>query len=314
MKVSVCMITYNHEKYITQAIDGILSQVVNFDYEIVIGEDCSTDNTREIVIEYAKKYPEKFKLLLPEKNLGITKNFITTYSSCAGDYIALCEGDDYWVDKHKLQKQIDFLDANKDFIICHHKMKIISDDQQENIYFSNPKQKEVSTIKDLLKHNFIYTASCVFRNKALNEIPSWFYGVMPPDWAFFILLSQYGKIKYFDEAWGVYRRHPGGAWSSSFEGRNMTNAINLLYKINEHFNHKFEKIINRSISKFYCKLSKFYSSGDQLLEAKTFMKKSISMSKHDFFDKLLMVTKIYFPRIYNFWLVIKNKFIIFNKI
>lgn len=108
MKVSVLMITYNHEKFIAQAIDSILMQQVNFDYEIVIGEDCSTDGTRAIVIQYQKEYPDKIRLLLPEENLGMHKNFVQTFRACQGEYIALLEGDDYWTSPRKLQKQVDF--------------------------------------------------------------------------------------------------------------------------------------------------------------------------------------------------------------
>lgn len=110
--VSVWMITYNHEKFIAQAIDSVIMQKTNFDYEIVIGEDCSTDRTREIVLEYKAKHPDKFKLLLQEKNVGMMQNFIVTLKTCNGKYIALLEGDDYWTDPLKLQKQVDFLQAN----------------------------------------------------------------------------------------------------------------------------------------------------------------------------------------------------------
>ena len=126
MKVSVLTITYNHEKYIAQAIESVLIQEVNFDYELVIGEDCSTDKTREIVIDYQRKYPHKIRLLLNEKNLGMHRNFAQTYHACRGQYIAVLEGDDFWTSPHKLQKQVDFLDNNPDFAICFHNMQVIN--------------------------------------------------------------------------------------------------------------------------------------------------------------------------------------------
>ena len=106
IKVSVVMLTYNHEKYIAQAIESVLMQETDFHYEIVIGEDCSTDRTREIVIEYQKKYPDKIRTLLHAKNIGGNANYRQTYSECNGDYIAFLEGDDFWIDRKKLQKQI----------------------------------------------------------------------------------------------------------------------------------------------------------------------------------------------------------------
>src|SRR3712207_1086613 len=102
MKVSVLMLAYNHEKFIAQALDSALMQQVNFDYEIVIGEDCSTDNTRDILIRYQKEYPHRIRLLLPEKNLGMHDNLIQTFKACRGDYIAFLEGDDYWTSPNKL--------------------------------------------------------------------------------------------------------------------------------------------------------------------------------------------------------------------
>jgi glycosyltransferase involved in cell wall biosynthesis len=108
MKVSVLMITYNHEKFIAQAIDSILMQQTDFEYEIVVGDDFSKDRTRAILDNYKKKHPSKIKLLFPDRNLGMHRNFIQTLNSCQGQYVALLEGDDYWTSPYKLQKQVDF--------------------------------------------------------------------------------------------------------------------------------------------------------------------------------------------------------------
>ncbi|MDF1549683.1 MAG: glycosyltransferase, partial [Bacteroidales bacterium] len=126
MKLSVCMITYNHEKYIGQAIEGVLMQKTNFDIELLIGEDFSNDNTRNICMGYKNKYPDKIKLLLREKNIGMMRNFIQTLNTCKGKYIALCDGDDYWTDPLKLQKQVDFLEANPEYALCYHRVNILT--------------------------------------------------------------------------------------------------------------------------------------------------------------------------------------------
>jgi glycosyltransferase involved in cell wall biosynthesis len=120
VKVSVCMIAYNHQTYIAQALDSILAQKTNFPFEIVIGDDNSTDDTGKICQEYAIRYPGKIRYHLREKNLGMMPNFITTLYECQGTYIALCEGDDYWIDETKLQTQADFLDAHPDHSLCCH--------------------------------------------------------------------------------------------------------------------------------------------------------------------------------------------------
>src|SRR5688500_13476797 len=110
--VSVWITTYNHEKFIAEAIESVLRQQPSLSYEIVIGEDCSTDRTREIVLSYKEKYPDKIILYLPKQNTGMVQMTKKSYSFCTGRYVAWLDGDDYWVDPFKLQKQVDFLEAN----------------------------------------------------------------------------------------------------------------------------------------------------------------------------------------------------------
>ena len=126
-KVSVFMITYNHEKYIAEALDSILMQETDFDFDIVIGEDCSTDATRRIVLEYSRKYPDKIKLLLHNVNVGFISNMMYVLEACTGKYVAMCEGDDYWTYPFKLQKQVDFLEANNEYMLATHGYRIVKD-------------------------------------------------------------------------------------------------------------------------------------------------------------------------------------------
>jgi len=118
IKVSACIITYNHEGFIRECLEGAVNQKVNFEYEIVIGEDNSSDSTKQICIEYAEKYPNLIKFFAREKNLGMIGNWINTIKNCKGKYIALCEGDDYWTDPLKIQKQVEFFEANPYFGLC----------------------------------------------------------------------------------------------------------------------------------------------------------------------------------------------------
>ena len=132
--LSVCLITYNHVKYIEQAIEGVMLQQVNFPWELIIADDCSTDGTREIVLRYQKKYPEIIKLILQEKNTGPTQNFMDLITYPSSKYIAYFEGDDYWTDPLKLQKQVDFLEANEDYSICFHEAMVLYEDGKEILY------------------------------------------------------------------------------------------------------------------------------------------------------------------------------------
>jgi glycosyltransferase involved in cell wall biosynthesis len=128
LMVSVCIQTYNHEKYIAQCLENVLNQKANFLWEIILGEDESSDSTREICIDYSRRFPDKIKLFLHSRSNVIyvngnatgRNNLIQNLTNAKGKYIALCEGDDYWTDQYKLQKQVDFLEANPDCVSCHH--------------------------------------------------------------------------------------------------------------------------------------------------------------------------------------------------
>ena len=120
MKLSVLMLAYNQEAFIREALESVLAQQTTFDFEIVIGEDCSTDTTRSIIQSYQAAHPGKIRGLYRAENVGMIENFIQGYRACQGEYIAMLEGDDYWVDPCKLQKQVDFLESHPDFSICFH--------------------------------------------------------------------------------------------------------------------------------------------------------------------------------------------------
>jgi glycosyltransferase involved in cell wall biosynthesis len=230
MKTSVLIITYNHEKFISQAIDSILMQQTDFDYEIVIGEDCSTDSTRDIVLAYQDKYPDKIKALLPERNLGMQENFFQTFKACHGQYIAMCEGDDFWTDPHKLQKQVDFLDNNSEFSICFHKVQVLENNQLKDDYIAQT-PATVSTILDLANGNYIHTPSCMFRNNISNTIGSSFFKSPLGDYYLHIMNAQYGKIYYIDECMAVYRVHENSVWSNQKMAYKITKTIEAVKAI-----------------------------------------------------------------------------------
>jgi glycosyltransferase involved in cell wall biosynthesis len=214
------MITYNHEKYIAQALESILMQKVNFNFEIVVGEDFSTDNTRKILLDYSSKYPRIFKLILQKSNIGGQKNAIDTLAACTGKYIATCEGDDYWTDEHKLQKQVDFLEANPDFSAIGHQTIVKVEDEQkkkekfynynsnEDILFYKGK-KDVLSFRDFIHSYYIHInsilyRSCILKIYDLKDVPL-------NDHAQILLIASKGEIKVLPDIMSVYRRHSTGA-------------------------------------------------------------------------------------------------------
>lgn len=209
LKVDILMMTYNHEQYIAQAIESVLSQKTNFDIRIIIGEDCSKDNTLNICKDYAIKFPNKILLVNQETNIGHQKNAIEIYNRVTAPYIALCEGDDYWTDENKLQKQVDFLENNKDFIICFHPVEEIR--QDGSIIISNKDQKLITDITDLINGWYMNTASYIFRNAKKISFPAMFFKVKATDLCFHILIAEDGgKIYFMNDIMSAYRRHEGG--------------------------------------------------------------------------------------------------------
>lgn len=256
------MITYNHEKFIREAIDGVLMQETNFEYEFIIANDCSTDNTDIVIQGCTNKHPMKnsIKYLNHKENKGIMLNFISALQLCNGKYIALCEGDDYWTDPSKLQKQVDFLENNSDFTICFHNAKKLIQEtgDDSDVFFTNP-TKDVYTIIDIIKKNFIPTLTCIYRNNLFKKLPDWYYDAFPGDWPLHILNAQFGKIKYIDEIMAVYRIHEGGSVSMGKTLEfNYERYIKTFKAIEKDKEIKHKMTIAYTISNFYFDLFILY--------------------------------------------------------
>ncbi|WP_373056918.1 glycosyltransferase [Zunongwangia sp. H14] len=208
--VSIFMLTYNQENFIGHTIESILCQKTDFNFQLVIGEDCSTDRTTEICEDYAEKYPQKIKLLKSKKNIGLIQNFIQTFKECKGKYVAICDGDDYWIDVLKLQKQVSFLESNPDFYITYTAVNFLYPNGEVHIK-KGADLPNVSDFKDLIFKNFIPSVSVLFRNIQLKEeFPSWLDDLPYGDWPIYLWTIRSGKkIKYFDEVTAVYRKEIG---------------------------------------------------------------------------------------------------------
>jgi len=206
--LAVYMITYNHEAFIAKAVESVMMQQTSFNYKLYIGEDCSTDNTREICQSLKQKYPDKIELLLHPSNVGVHENaaqiFKATFSSGA-NYIALLEGDDYWSDPLKLQKQVDFLENNKDYALCFHQVEIINRQEELTPDFLTNVPSNYQTIDTLARlGNYIHTPSVVFRN-CIEALPFEFRHCPIADYFLYLIVAQQGKLKYLEEKMAVYR-------------------------------------------------------------------------------------------------------------
>jgi glycosyltransferase involved in cell wall biosynthesis len=220
--VSVCLITYNQVEFISEAIESILMQRVSFDIEIIIADDFSTDGTRQIIIDYAKK-DLRIKPILRNKNVGAGTNFVEMLAAAKGKYIAYLEGDDYWTDRYKLQKQADFMEQNDDYAICFHNSEERYHDspEQASFLYCNSQTKAINTIEDLCFSNFIPSCSLFYRNNLFGVFPEWYHSLKMGDWPLHILNAQYGKIKYIPQVMAVHRLYKGGTWSLQSHKKNI---------------------------------------------------------------------------------------------
>lgn len=232
-KVSVCMIAYQHEAYIRQAIESVLAQDVDFDIELVIGDDYSKDNTIRICEELAAR-DARVRLLPQERNLGVMLNTIRTLQACNGEYIAICEGDDYWTDPLKLRKQIEFLDRHPDYAGAAHQSQVIIDDLPVRVF----KEGVPSTLgtADLLGGRLFHTASVIFR-KAVVDLFCGAPPVLACDRLINFCISFLGKIHYSDEIMCVYRLHGAGMSSNAtFEQMKLDlNSVSYLTNLQPSF-------------------------------------------------------------------------------
>lgn len=248
--LTVCLITYNHAKYIRQAIDGVLMQKVDFHWELIIADDCSTDGTKEILLVYKEKYPDQIKLILQSKNVGAAQNWVDLMISPKSKYTAYFEGDDYWTNPDKLQNQIDFLESNPDYSLCFHDMLVVWENGSVDPYsYCKQLKRSDFTINDIIKSYFIPTAGLVFRTKCLNPLPDWIGEIVNGDYALQLLCGMYGKVQYIDEQMAVYRRTLGtDSMTSRYNTMNNINGlINLFNLFNVHSNYRYSGSINRRI-------------------------------------------------------------------
>nr|WP_262511079.1 glycosyltransferase [Winogradskyella pacifica] len=254
--VSVCMITYGHERYILQALTSILNQTCDFEFEIILSNDCSPDNTDSIVLDFINKenLSNKIKYFSHEQNLGITPNFVFALQQCKAKYIAICEGDDYWTDSLKLQKQVDFLEQNNSFSGIATNSLVKYEGSTKEHLFKKKLKSELQT-NDLLESRHFHTATFMFRKTAFrNDFPK---QVLSADRTLFLLVSCFGSIKLLDDVTAVYRKNDGGI-SRQVTSKQMKldyNIAKYIKNYNSDFNlYKLKSFISKTVLEYSFKV------------------------------------------------------------
>lgn len=283
IKLSVIVLTYNHEKYIRECLESILSQKTNFKYEVLIGNDNSPDLTEKILNEYEVKYPDVFKVYNRENNLGATRNYLDLLKKSCGEYVILLEGDDYWTDDNKISVLVEYLDNNKEYIGVFHKVNEV--DELGSIISTYPRTKmekyldEIDSIEYFLKLSYkddkgqvIHIQSIMYRNiyknGCLDDRTQKYLtsGKMIADIHTKLLILSMGKLKYLDKNMGNYRRirkKGGTSFSSQSKEFLFEETITIWNAINQYFDYKYNLIINKIIDSIYKDKIKYYLSTKQ---------------------------------------------------
>ena len=207
--VSIACAVYNHEPFIRQCLDGFIMQKTNFKFEAVVHDDASTDNSANIIREYEVRYPDIIKPIYQKKNYGLGSEHTGRMKRKAwrGKYLAFCEGDDYWTDALKLQKQVDYFEDNSEYVMSFHSVKV--ENQIKNLDYQYPiPSKSTLTVKNLAFKHYIPTCSLIFRKNAMpNPMPDWVGKCPASDIVLELLTASKGLTYYSDEIMAVYRKH-----------------------------------------------------------------------------------------------------------
>lgn len=312
MKVSVYCLVYNHEKYLRDALDGFVNQKTNFDYEVFVHDDVSTDGSREIIREFAQKYPHIIKPILQTENqyskgVKILQTHILPHMT--GEYIAVCEGDDYWNDPHKLQLQVDFLDSHPDYVACVHNtiMENLQTGEKKPMFFHEA-DEDVTFEQAVQKGSACYqTSALMYRIAYTKQRPEFFKKARGfGDYPLAIYLTLSGKVRFLNQTMSVYRLGTGGSWTARSRANLRKNAdfrqsvADMLREVDRYtegrYTQMLEKLIleNEYMALFYNEsyaqmrkppYDKFYRAESLKFRVKTYLKQYLSPAYH-FYRKL----------------------------
>lgn len=222
VELSVCIITYNHFSYIERAINSVISQKTNFKFQIIIADDASTDGTQSLLLNFKEKFPEIITIIQQKKNIGAAKNWLKLIQTPKTKYIAYLEGDDYWIDSQKLQKQFDILETNLDYSLCFHDVIIINNRNMKKTTFPKVRERIFSTSDVIIRSWFCPSSSIIFRSEITKAIPSNVEDFPNGDILILFLASEKGKLIRIAECMGCYNYLSNNSMSSRQEGKKRT--------------------------------------------------------------------------------------------
>lgn len=243
LKLSVLLVTYNHEKYVRHAIDSVLMQKTDFDFEIVVADDHSDDSTTAIIEEY-QACNNNLRLFAFERNVGITRNYQRGFAECRGEYIAVLEGDDFWLSPAKLTSSVTFLERHPECAFCFH--RYLRYEEVSNRFSLHPAFEIESdfalfTAAELVRDNLIGNFSvCVYRRELIDRLDPAIFEMKVYDWMLNITVADERFIGYQPEVMSVYRIHPAGVWSGKTPREHLPELLELIDTYNNYLDFKFD--------------------------------------------------------------------------
>lgn len=296
--VSICCLTYNHALYVRQCLDGFVMQKTNFQIEVLIYDDASTDGTQDIIREYEEKYPDIIKPIYQKENQyskGVRVSLVYNYPRVKGKYIAICEGDDYWTDSYKLQKQVDFLESHPDYVMCSHRYNDYIQETGEMLYDRSINETDYD-LKSLIRGEWhFHPLTVMYRREALDLSHYNKYPVSMDAVLFYEILRKGGKGHCLPDSIAVYRHHATGVWSEVSLNRKCEMEFKARLGI-----YKVERTKEAAIF-LLSQFSKFMSRIWMLKNLKLFWKVGTIIARHFgflftmklFFDKIILNRVIY---------------------
>lgn len=248
MKINVILITYNHSQYIRQTLESILMQETSAEVELIVADDCSLDDTVDIIREYEDKTSFSFVYLPQVKNMGYIRNYQRAFAACTGDYVAIMEGDDYWLKPNHLQNHIDHLEQDSEASMSYNRhVRLFVDQNREEIFdWSSDEYYELVTTSDLTLGNRIGNLSCcVFRGTYIQNIDARLFDLEIADWMLGMYMGQFGPLLYLKDVTSVYRIHERGQWSQMNAKTADLKVIELIDEYDKYFDYKYTDTFGR---------------------------------------------------------------------
>lgn len=262
--VSVCCVTYNHARFIRDALEGFLMQEADFPFEVIVHDDCSTDGTTELLREYEARFPGRLRVMYEEENQFSKgkKMFALTFAEARGKYVALCEGDDYWTDPRKLARQAALMEAHPEYAFSFHPARWLDHQGAEVVErkFAPPFVRESYTIDDLLEQgNFIPTCSTMFRGELLRDYPAWMYRTSYGDVALYLYAATRGRIGFVGEPMAAYRFHGAGAWGGQNYRAHLEGLTRTLRLVADNLHVGGRPSFRKGFARFSLELHEMYA-------------------------------------------------------